>query len=41
MRERMRQIRMQKLQKDGNLPNAKDDEMHLQDYKDALAAHER
>ncbi|CBY31168.1 unnamed protein product [Oikopleura dioica] len=41
MRERMRQIRMQKLQKEGNLPNPKDDEMHLQDYKDALAAHER
>lgn len=42
MRERMRQIRLQKMQNEKKKVTVEDrDEMHLQDYKDALSRHER
>jgi hypothetical protein len=42
MRERMRQIRLQKMRNEKNKVDVEDrDEMHLQDYKDALSKHER
>ena len=39
IRERMRQIRLQKMQKEPAKENR--DEMNLQEYRDAVAAHER
>jgi hypothetical protein len=42
MRERWRQLRLQKMRNEKKKDDVEDrDEMHLQDYKDALSKHER
>ena len=42
MRERMRQIRLKRMRDEKGITTEEpDDDIHLQDYKDSLAAHQR